>query len=366
MPTLYRRAGSRYWWAKGRRVDGSAWFASTKQADKRAAAKVARSLELANALPADPATAPLALGDALVALKEHKLRMERSAATLEKLSTKGGHLVRVLGGDRDVQTLSLADTEAYLDQRRREGVGTHTIAMELAALQQALNVARRHGRYLREPRALMPDALEGAYVPRARWLPLVEYRQIWVALTPHRRDYFTTYVMLGIRFSELYKIEAHDLDHAAQQVHVRGTKTQWADRWIPCTPDVWEILTRRAAEYPKGPLFPRRWQKGRLNSDLKRICARLELEPVSTNDLRRTFASWLCSRGAPELTVAKLLGQRSSKMLRQVYAQLAPEALRATVDLLPSTRSGPVTDAVTRPQQTGTDSPDKADKRGES
>lgn len=356
MAKLYKRPRSRYWWARGRRVDGEEWFASTKQVDRRAAAKVARALELANALPPDPATARLPLGEALVALKQHKDRMERADATMEKLRHKGGQLIRHFGGEYDLQRLTLADTEAYLDRRRGEGAQLHTIAMELGTLQQALNVACRHGRYGRKPKHLMPQALEGAYVPRDRWLPVSEYRALLAALTPHRREYVVAYVSLGIRFSELYKIEARDLDHEARRVHVRGTKTKFSDRWVPCSDDVWTVLSRRAEEHPSGPLFPRVWQKGRLNSDVKRACERAGIDRCSTNDFRRTFASWLCSRGVPELTVARLLGQNSSAMLRRVYAQLAPDTLRAAIDVLPSVLNG-----VPEERITSRDSADKTD-----
>ena len=53
---LFRRKGSRYWWCRGRDVDGRRWWESTHQTDHAAAAIAARVLERARLLAPDAAT----------------------------------------------------------------------------------------------------------------------------------------------------------------------------------------------------------------------------------------------------------------------------------------------------------------------
>jgi integrase len=48
-------------------------------------------------------------------------------------------------------------------------------------------------------------------------------------------------------------------------------------------------------------------------------CVRAGLSHVSPNDLRRTFASWLKQAGQDSMTVARLLGHTSSRMMELVY-----------------------------------------------
>lgn len=93
---------------------------------------------------------------------------------------------------------------------------------------------------------------------------------------------------------------------------------------------------RRAREYPEGPLFPGRWYKHKMRLDLADKCAKASIAPVTANDLRRTFASWLANRGVPEIVTLRLMGHTSSTMVRRVYAQLSRDTLAAAVDGLPT------------------------------
>lgn len=59
------------------------------------------------------------------------------------------------------------------------------------------------------------------------------------------------------------------------------------------------------------------------------------VEPVTSNDLRRTFASWLKQRGVDSLVVAHLMGHTTTRMVELVYGRLAEETYRDAVALLP-------------------------------
>lgn len=56
---------------------------------------------------------------------------------------------------------------------------------------------------------------------------------------------------------------------------------------------------------------------------------------VSPNDLRRTFASWLVQQGVPLLTVATLMGHRSTRMVEKVYGRLSAKNMDDAIAVLP-------------------------------
>lgn len=256
-------------------------------------------------------------------------RAQRSDATIEIHVDKGRHLERVLGRDFDVRRIDAELTAAYTDRRLGEGAGRHTIHKELGTLRRACRVAG-----VEWQAAWMPE-LGRFYTPRERWLSIGEYRLLLAALPDHRRDYVIMWCQTGLRESELYKLRASDVDHGAKRLRVRGTKTEKSDRVVPLSPDALEVLRRRTRFEP--------W--GNVGRDLLVACERAEIDRVSPNDLRRTFASWLANKGASPLVVAKLLGHTSTRMVERIYARLGHEVKHETIELLPS-----VTSLVTEPR----------------
>jgi integrase len=71
-----------------------------------------------------------------------------------------------------------------------------------------------------------------------------------------------------------------------------------------------------------GPmLFGAPWHRARMHQNLRRWCAVAEIEPVTANDLRRTYATWMAEAGVPESLLLKYMGHTTSAMLRRVYSQ---------------------------------------------
>jgi hypothetical protein len=79
-----------------------------------------------------------------------------------------------------------------------------------------------------------------------------------------------------------------------------------------------------------------RWTNVR--RDLAIACQLAGIQPVTPNDLRRTYASWLVNEGVPLKTISRLLGHKSTRMVDLVYGRLADETLAAAVARLPVTR----------------------------
>lgn len=393
MAEIYLRG--RIYWARGQDRYGKWWRQSTKQRDPRAAKAIAVKLEQELLFDANQARNETTLVTALETLEAHLKRFKRADATIEIVETKGRHLVRLLGAKKTCSSLQPSDTTKYATTRMEEGASPHTVFHELKVLVRALRRASKNALYTPtvEPKHLMPDELRDSYVPRERWLSEADYRLLLDEFAPDRpgrppgqdrRDYIIIMCQTGVRLSELHGIEAQHCDFAEQLLHLQGTKTAGARRTIPLSHAAAEVLERRAALTPHGPLFPI-WNK--VQRDLDLACLRIEaklnptwkrpegraaakvaegdnarparrsakglpppkkdrprppvrFDPVSPNDLRRTFGSWLAQNGVPLFHAAKLMGHSSTKMLERVYAQLAPQNARAAIAMLPTSITG--------------------------
>lgn len=337
MPNLYRRGDSPYFWCWGHYPSGERWSASTKQRSRRAAEKAAKAIERRRLSAGEPTHPAIRLDEALEVLRKHKVRKGCRPATLKILSEKRTQLLRHFGADRDVLTLTLADSEAYLDARRqakvlRHGVerpvSDHTIAKELRVLRSALRRLKLHDLYPGEPASIWPEELHDVYQPRERWLPTAECNRLLLALPPERRRYVLLYCHTGIRYSELYQAEREGDVLVIRQTKGNARTGEETRRNIPLSEDARAVLDADPLPWPK-------WHRSRMVQTLKKACREAGIDHVSTNDFRRTFASWLCQAGVPELTVVRLMGHSSSRMVRRVYAQLAPETLEAAIAKLP-------------------------------
>lgn len=56
---------------------------------------------------------------------------------------------------------------------------------------------------------------------------------------------------------------------------------------------------------------------------MKKVCKRAGLPRVSTNDFRRTFATWCADYGVDESVCCNWMGHTSNAMVRRVYQQLS-------------------------------------------
>ena len=127
----------------------------------------------------------------------------------------------------------------------------------------------------------------------------------------------------------LERAGAADLD--GDRLLVRGTKTEKAWRWLPVSPALAPVLERRV-KVRDGELFPE-WKNDR--PALVAACAKAGIEPVTPNDLRRTFCSWLANAGVSPLVAARLMGHTSTIMVERVYARLGVEVQADAIARLP-------------------------------
>lgn len=330
------------WRARIRYADGSTRVVSTGYRDARAALSAKRRLEREAADPLYAPTRPLELGEMIVEFLDSRRRAGGLAghgcahATLKLYAQKAGHLVRLLGEGRDVQRLRLVELERYVELRLAEGACDHTVSKELAVLRGALRRARRAGEFRGELEALLPR-LRAVYAPRTRFLSRGELGLLLAELPLERAELVSFLVLTGARWGEAMQCERRHVHLEQLLLELPGSKTLRAARAIPIAPELAELLAailataRHALGAPSVALF-RGW--GNVGRDLKAACARAAIEPVTPNDLRRTFATWLWQGGVSPARIARLLGHRDSTMVERVYGQLqaqdlAPDVTRA-------------------------------------
>jgi integrase len=217
------------------------------------------------------------------------------------------HLESHFGPGMHLSDIGPAEVLQYAIEAKKERKAI-TVLRELECLQQAYRTLG-----LTPPK--MPDVGDTTPKPQ-RVLEVHEQRSLLMAVPPRRRLSVQAYLQLGLRQSELWKIES--IDWVARYVIVGGTKTKGSRRDA--------ARERRATHHRAEPrddwraCFPK-WGKSAQHQCLGLAGERAGIGPVHCNDLRGTFATMHARAGTPQMVLAAIMGN-SPKMLEKVYAQL--------------------------------------------
>ncbi len=326
---LYRRGKT--WWASYYLPNGRRVLRSTKCTDRDAARAVLRRFER-EAQDATTKKSYVALDDILQQLEVWS-EAHSSTKNAEYIATKCKPLRAHLGANADVQLLMRSDLEKYIDTRMKDTYGKFakakisrlTIKKEIAVLYQAIARANRAGITRIELDPLRVD-FPAPYIPQKRWLSRDEFARLLDEVEPHRRPWLLIAVYTGARKSEVESLTWNDIQGDA--IHIRGTKTDKSDRFVPFHPKLKEALGKSGSGLLTAP-----W--GKVGRDLKAACKRLKIDPASPNDLRRTYASWLLLQaGVSNSVVAELLGHVTTALIDKTYGKLSRDALSRAVGLI--------------------------------
>lgn len=301
---LFTRGG--VWWIRTDPVTGDR--KSTGCRDRESARAVRKERERLAADPAYAAAKTATIGVYADRLLEAKAT--KRPGTLDMYRTKVGHVLRVLGESYVLAAVTATTYDAFIRTRRAEGAADNTISKELLALDGIVLLAQRDGAWTGLPSALRPMGFSSGYQPRTRSLTRLEAGRLLAAVPPQWRNHVRVALATGARRSELIRV-THDA--ANQTVRIAGTKTEGSARRVPLV-----LVTQRA--YLDNVTLPL-GQWAHMNRDLARAASKAELDPVTPNDLRRTFASWLIEAGVTREEVAAMLGHRGTAMVYRVYGR---------------------------------------------
>lgn len=305
---------------------------SSRCTDQRAAESLGRRLERdsANSDGQAPPSATLAGAlDTVIAEYEQRAKENRTShETVEFYRKRAAQVLRMVAAGHVpalLHDLRARHLDALIDARRAEGTSPSTIAKDLIVIRIALKLAKRREDWSGDVDAIMPHRFSPEYRPRDRWLTHAEVWSLLGELRTDRAAWVAFAIATGANLSEASKARAEDVQRAF--VHVRGTKTAGRDRRVPFVRR-WQRLLLEAAlsALPeKGQLFAS-WTK--IDRDLKLAAVRAEIRPLSSNDLRRTFATWMRASGVALEVLAPMMGHADTRMLQVVYARLDADQLR--------------------------------------
>ena len=341
------RAG-KYWYTRIRLQDGRIVTRSTGCTDLAAARAWRRGLErklLAEGDDAKDQTPPYPLGQALTDFKADLRRKGRAEGTIQMHRTKSGHLIRLLGKDTDVNTLTRKDGQAYADARLAEGASHHTLKKEATTYNGTMKLAIKEGHCSLRFEDVKLDGISAKYTPKDRRLTEKGLRKLEAQFDhqPFRVKHIRFIVLSGSSWGESVRCERRDVDLEGDYLYLPGTKRETRRRRLPIgdLPELRALLKTALREIPEGEtrLF-RPWNNVR--RALRGACTRAKIDPVSPNDLRRTFGSWLKNRGLDSAVLARLMGHSSTRMVDLVYGKLDDDTLSAAMGKLGDVELGPV------------------------
>lgn len=250
----------------------------------------------------------------------------RTAGTLDYLEGKTRAIALNLGASTPLSQINAFAIDAFIDARQARGVSRHTLAKELKVLRTSLRLAKRGGLLSADIDSMFPTFGE-FYRPRERTLTEPDALRL-IEPTGGRYEASSGGIAYclgtGARAGEAERAQPGDLDWNRGLVLVRGTKSARFGatlREVPIT-KISAPYLRRAEAAGWGT-----WTANGIYMALQNRCESMKIEPVCTNDLRRTFATWHRNAGVPLEYLAPMMGHTTTSMLERVYARLKPESL---------------------------------------
>lgn len=213
-----------------------------------------------------------------------------------------------------------------------------------ATLRLLFNFAKDRGLYFKENPA-MKIKIKLKDNKRNRFLTQEETRILLNELKKHSiqmHDIALFSLYEGARAGAIFAVQWKDINWDADYVTLLDTKNGETYHQ-PIHPVVKEMLQRRYAEDKTGYIF-----KSRSGGKIKEVSDTYQriIDKLGFNDgvtdprqkivfhtLRHTYASKLVMKGVDLYTTQKLMGHKSSQMMRR-YAHLAPEYLQKAVNML--------------------------------
>lgn len=320
MARLFRR-GQR-WFAWVPKPGGGTRRVATHCTDRKAAERRAAQLEREALDPSHAAANRVSTNEACAEFFESRERRGRSAGTLHHYGVKLGHVVRLMP-----ERLCRVDARAcedFITKRLAEGAAQTTVKKELRALGAVLRHSKRTGLYEGDVDSVIPE-LEDTYRPRKRRLDAWELIALCNRLERARAAHVVFVCMTGARWGESVRACREDASMDDWTVRLRGTKTKAAAGVVPIPPPFRRGLAWALAGAPEDrPLF---YAWGNVRRDLAVACAAVGMEPVTPNDLRRSFATWLREWGVSTDLIAAALRHTSTRMVDRVYGRLGTSEL---------------------------------------
>lgn len=254
-------------------------------------------------------------------------------------------------GDLRLDQITAITSDTYIVKRKKDGVKTRTIQIELGILTQALRLAVEDGELAAMPKIRKPSNTDAR---PAKFLTTAESSKLLSAL-PWQREPSTALAIymgleLGLRSGEILTRRWEDVrwgQTAFGALHIgprmEGEKLVWHTktrraRTVPLTEALLEHLRswwNQQGSPETGWILPGRVEGEPLTSfkkGLRLACERAGVPSIHPHALRHSWATRMAISGAPRATTQALGGWTSPRVLEAVYqhstTELEAEALQ--------------------------------------
>lgn len=268
-------------------------------------------------------------------------RLERSEAVRTNYRyNMEKHLLRYVG-DKDISKIMASELQIILNQMR--GKSQTTIRSVVGDLRLVLRHAYIDEYICRDIAPLLssPKGLKGGF--RRALKPDERMAVITVGQQNKKFTAFLFMMLCGCRPGEAYNITREDIDFKNETVHIRGTKTAYSDRVVPCP----RIILNIAEKSPCGLLTVsetglhiskeaqrRMWHSFFIECHQflgGKMYRNAPCEPypfgkdLTAYNLRHEYCTNLARNGVDIRITQRLMGHASPEMTLRVYTNLTNE-----------------------------------------
>jgi len=257
-----------------------------------------------------------------------------SAATKAKNTfLLDGHSLRVLKefiGDIYLKNITYKMVEDF-KLRRIEQVKSASVNLELRHLKAAFEMARKWGYISSNPfRDVKQIKIKSNNLPKFLTRDQVK-KLLDVIPEGNFKELIQLYLYTGCRRNEALELTWDDIDLENGKIFIKETKSG-KSRIVPINSELNKILNSMDSGAEKLFTYNADYVNRKFKKYLKKAGIK-DWQALSIHNLRHTFASHLVMSGTDLYTVSKLLGH-SSIAVTQIYAHLAPDYLKVSVERL--------------------------------
>jgi integrase len=340
--SLYRRAGSPFYWSKlyaGGLVHRFSTRARTKVAalvkEREEAKRLARKYE---------AQSDRSIGTLAAQFLENSEAVNRAEATRDKMEQHlSTQIIPFLGAGADAATVTSRDLEEYKTRRMKE-VSPQTVAKELSTIRQMFKYATETLKlFAPEDMPTTHNPTMPKYAPKWRLLSDAELARLADALAKRDRKareslpYFLLMMNTGMRSGEVSKLQREWIDLPRREIHLPAsvTKTRTA-RTVPLNESALSALLMVLKDGQVGRVFRARthytsWHRSVRDAGLATAPPEKKTSGVRPHDLRHSYGSLLYLRGTSTPEVRDILGH-VTLMMANLYAHTFKERLHSAVN----------------------------------
>jgi len=204
-----------------------------------------------------------------------------------------------------------------------------------ALLRAALNLAFADGEVSSDNAWLRVKPLKGTQKARSQFFSIDECARLLNAADPVFRPLARAALETGMRYGELTRLEVGDFNIDAGVITVRKSKSG-KPRHVVLSPEGAAFFARHCAGRGRSErmftLNGRPWAKSDQLRPMAEACRNARIDPPMTfHGFRHTYCSLALMGGVPMAVVAQNVGHRSTRMLEEHYAHLAPSYSRAAI-----------------------------------